>query len=179
MITAGIFAEQEHIELLQGQLMTMAPQSRQHAARTSGLNYLFGERLFRHSPPPAVVSVQSAVPLSEVDRPEPDIALLSTEAALDDTRDLVDPMTEVYLLVEVSLSTVSYDLNRKVPRYAALGVPEVWVVDLAKMQLLVFRTPVQGRYQEVQSLSAPDQVGVLRLPELGSFPVEALLRYAR
>lgn len=58
---------------------------------------------------------------------------------------------DIFLVVEISYSTLRYDLDVKVPLYARHGVPEVWVIDLKHHKLHLFRSPVQGSYQYVTS----------------------------
>ena len=47
-----------------------------------------------------------------------------------------------------SRTSLRYDRRIKVPVYAAAGVPEVWIEDLEKAELLVFRNPAGRTYSE-------------------------------
>jgi Uma2 family endonuclease len=75
---------------------------------------------------------------------------------------------DVFLLLEVSDSTLRYDVDVKVPLYARHGVPEVWVIDLKHHTLHVYRSPVQGGYQYIASV--PDG-GSIAIPGVGSVTV--------
>src|SRR4051794_36474075 len=72
-----------------------------------------------------VVSVQNPLIISEHGEPQPDLVLI---------RDLppgrLPTPGDVLLVVEVSDTTLTYDKNVKLPRYAAAGIPEVWVLNL-------------------------------------------------
>ncbi len=43
-------------------------------------------------------------------------------------------------------TTLSYDRNVKLPRYAASGVPEAWIESLENDLMLVFRNPIDEAY---------------------------------
>jgi Uma2 family endonuclease len=67
------------------------------------------------------------------------------------------------LLVEISYSTLDYDLNEKKHSYANAGIPEYWIVDLENQRLIVFRNPQDRDYNETFEYRA----GVV---ELMAFP---------
>src|ERR1700722_348434 len=69
---AGIFAENERVELIEGQLVVMSPIGSPHFAAVNTLNRL----LVRAVEDRATVSVQNPVRLNERNEPEPDLALL-------------------------------------------------------------------------------------------------------
>lgn len=56
------------------------------------------------------------------------------------------------LLVEVSKTTFRYDRRIKVPLYARHRIPEVWLFDLNKRVLHVFRKPAQDGYGDEQTI---------------------------
>ena len=51
---------------------------------------------------------------------------------------------DVFLLVEVSDSSIAYDRERKLTAYAKAGVREYWIVNLQQDILEVFRQPADG-----------------------------------
>jgi Uma2 family endonuclease len=51
-------------------------------------------------------------------------------------------------VIEVADTTLAFDLDVKVPLYAAAGIPEAWVIEAPSRRTLVFRRPVNGRYAE-------------------------------
>jgi Uma2 family endonuclease len=70
----------------------------------------------------------------------------------------------VLLLIEVADTSLAYDRDVKLPRYARAGIPEVWLVDLAQQRLLVHRRPAGDDYGEVTS---PDDLSAVPLPATG------------
>lgn len=135
---AGVFAPGERIELIDGDMVDMAPIGVGHAWMVSELVRL----LYRMVPDEVVISPQNPLELGERSLPQPDIQLLRPRADGYETR---HPGPEdLYLLVEVSDTTLDYDRKEKVPLYASHGVAEVWVVDLNGRRVHVYRRPDAG-----------------------------------
>lgn len=59
---------------------------------------------------------------------------------------------DVFLIVEISDSTLHHDLDIKVPLYARHGVPEAWVIDLKRHKLHLYQSAVEGTYQYATSV---------------------------
>ena len=83
-------------------------------------------------------------------------------------RDYSDHPQTAVLVVEVSKSLLNYDLHTKACLYASMGVPDYWVLDLVKRQLLVHRqpgadakVPFGHRYQQTETIAADGQVTLL------------------
>ena len=55
-------------------------------------------------------------------------------------------LADVYLLVEVSDSTLIKDRTIKLPLYAAHGIPELWIVNLVDQQIEVYTEPHGEEY---------------------------------
>jgi Uma2 family endonuclease len=73
---------------------------------------------------------------------------------------------DALLVAEVSDTTLAYDRDVKLPRYAASGIPEVWIEDLQDSILLVYRNPINGAYTTVLSLTRQDSVSVQAFPDV-------------
>ncbi len=137
----GVFAPDERVELLDGEIYTTLPPSSKHAAWVDRVMKAL-ERVYGDC---TTVLVQSLVGLAEDSAPEPDVAVLAPrndfcEAELPGTQD-------VYLAVEISLSSLGYDRTTKLSIYARAGVPEVWIVNLDEHQLEVHCELVIGHYR--------------------------------
>ena len=115
----------------------------------------------------AIVRVQGSVLLSELSLPQPDIALL--KPLPDFYRSRRAAAADALLVIEVSDSTLRFDLEVKVPLYARHGIPEVWIVDLQHDRLLFFRSLVKGEYEDKTWTSAP---GVTPIPGLPDIPID-------
>ncbi|GIX47751.1 MAG: hypothetical protein KatS3mg131_1962 [Candidatus Tectimicrobiota bacterium] len=168
MAEAGILGEDDRVELIEGEIVAMAPIGSRHAACVDRLNRLFSQRTGER----AIVRVQNPVRLGEHSEPQPDVALLRPRP---DFYAAEHPGPEdVLLVVEVAETSAAPDRAVKVPLYARFGIPEVWLVDLAAAQVEVYRQPAPQGYQAVETLRRGDTVAPLLLPEL-SLAVEALL----
>jgi Uma2 family endonuclease len=108
MAEAGVFSEDDRVELIKGEVVEMTPIGWRHARCVSNVNML----LARFAGHRYVVSVQNPITVDEHDEPQPDLALLGELP----TERLPGP-EEILLVVEVSDTTLSYDRNVKLPIY--------------------------------------------------------------
>ena len=144
MAAAGVFREDDRLELLDGEIIQMNPVGRRHVATVNRLTRLFarvvGDR--------ALISVQNPIVLDPLAEPQPDMVLLRPRE--DDYEGALPAGTDTYLVVEVSDTTLRYDTTRKVRAYARGGIEVVWVVALGKTpardRVLVFEDPARGAY---------------------------------
>jgi len=138
----GLLNEDSRVELIDGEIVEMAPIGSEHAGHNNQLLSLLAYRLYGR----AVVAGQNPVVLSSHEEPQPDIAVLRWR---DDYYRTAHPHAEdVLLLVEIADSTLRYDRDVKVPLYASHGIPEVWLLDLQQKQLEIYRDPVRGQYRQ-------------------------------
>ncbi|HEX8682487.1 MAG TPA: Uma2 family endonuclease [Ardenticatenaceae bacterium] len=157
---AGIFGEEERVELIEGQITTMAPIGIRHAGCVNYLNNFFARRLQER----AIVSVQNPVRLSEHSEPQPDLCLLRPEIGL--YRESHPTADDLLLLVEVAETSTRYDREVKVPLYASAGIAEVWIVNLAQNVVEVYRNPSPEGYGSVQQVAGNQQLAPQAFPEL-------------
>ena len=136
MIDAGIFRPGERIELIEGEMLDMAPIGSRHSAAVMALTDLLYDTLDRAL---TMISVQNSLVLGDISEPQPDVLVLRSRA--DRYRDAVPRASDVLLLIEVSDTTLHYDRTRKIPLYARFGITESWIVNLVEGQLEVFREP--------------------------------------
>jgi Uma2 family endonuclease len=155
LIAMGVF-ENESLELLYGQLVTMSPQGTAHAYAIRRINNYLVQALARR----AEVLVQSPVAASDDSEPEPDVAVVDVGDYLD------DHPSACHLVIEVADSSRKTDLELKARLYAEMGVPDYWVVDLARRVLVVHRAPAGDRYDEVRTFGTGASVEVLRFPDV-------------
>lgn len=124
--------DQSRTELVHGEIWNMPPQGNAHSVAISNLY----DELRRLFPKPWFIRCQATHRFAQRVAYEPDLALLTkppvSGALIDETPSLI---------VEVSESTLAYDLGDKRLDYARFGVPEYWVVDLPSKTLHVFRSP--------------------------------------
>ena len=158
MATAGVFGEDDRLELLDGEIVEMSPIGRRHVACVDRL----AERLFQIAHGAAIVRVQSPTPLGEHVTPQPDVALLRRRA--DYYADAPSSAADVLLLVEVAERSVEYD-RAKWPQYARSGVPEAWLVDPTRDAIEVHRDPAGDNYRTVLLMHRGDRINCLAFPE--------------
>lgn len=147
---AGIFGEDDRVELIEGEIIDMAPIGSEHTSSVKRLNRLFDRAVGEQ----AIVSVQDPIRLDEHNEPEPDIALLRYRE--DFYRSTHPGPADVLLIVEVADTSLRYDREIKLPLYARHGIPEVWIVDLENRRLEVHRRPEGETYRE-QICPAPNE----------------------
>lgn len=162
---AGLLANEDRVELVEGELVQMAPIGSEHAGGVGALTRLLvmavGER--------AIVFVQSPVRLDERSEPEPDFAVLKPRA--DEYRSALPTAQDVLLIVEVADSSLAYDRGLKLELYARHGIPEVWVVNLPAREVEVFRGPQGGAYTSRARFGRSSRLEIAALPGV-SIPAE-------
>jgi Uma2 family endonuclease len=136
MAEAGIFGEDDRLELADGEIVEMTPIGWRHVRAVTVLTQLLAGAL-----PGYYVSVQNPIVFGERDEPQPDLALVRAEAL----EGSLPEASDVALVVEVAETSLTYDREVKVPLYALSGAPEAWVVDLASGAIEVYASPEASR----------------------------------
>ncbi len=160
MAEAGILSADERTELIEGVIVTMAAIGSPHFVAVLLLDQLLRAAVGTR----AVVSVQGPVRLPPRSEPQPDLALL--RPPVKRYRTALPGPRDVFLLVEVSDSTLARDRDVKAPLYAKHGIPEYWLVDLDAQRVLVHRDPLptERRWGFVQPFGADAVLDVTALP---------------
>ncbi|HET9208804.1 MAG TPA: Uma2 family endonuclease [Thermoanaerobaculia bacterium] len=177
LVEARVFPEYEQLELIRGELITLAPVRdpqlqllrRRQAGCMRRLNRYFNLRLKSQ----AVVDVQSFILLWEQQsEPKPDLSLLRAREDFYATR--TPKANDILLMVEVAGSSLPYDRDTKIPLYAEAGIPESWLVDLNSDTLFVYRRPSPEGYQDVRAYRRGESVAPEAFPDV-SFTLEEIL----
>lgn len=159
MIAAGVLGEDDRVELLEGVLVDMSPQSAGHAFVIQTLNLALARAL------PRGFVVRPQLPLtlaSGESEPEPDLAVVRATDATSSER---HPATAL-LVVEVAAESLAKDQTVKARLYARAGIPEYWIVDVAARAVEVRRDPdaEAGTWGSVARLTAPAELTSALLP---------------
>lgn len=164
MGSAGILTEDDRVELIEGDLIDMAPIGSEHA----GVVYLLTQSITLAAGHAAIVGAQNPLIVGEYSEPQPDILVLRPRE--DYYRKSHPRPEDVLLLIEVADSTVRFDRKIKIPLYARHEVPEVWLVDLPRRGVEVYRLPQPdaGRYRQVEFLNT----GTLTPQQLATVSVD-------
>lgn len=171
MAEAGILGEDDHVELLDGRLITMSPIGPDHLHCVNRLTELFSRRLYATEDPPARLSVQNAIQLSDTSEPEPDLTLLRPDVSQDD----IPKPDDVLLVVEVADTSAEYDRSIKRVHYARAGIPTYWVVDLGRASVDVSWDPVGDTYAERRRYGRGDTLSLPSTLDAEPIPVAEVL----
>ncbi len=160
MAEVGILTEKDRVELIDGEIVEMTPIGPRHASVVKRLTALLTSRLGART----IVSVQDPVQLSKESEPQPDVVLLrpSSDFYAEGHPEPVDTL----LLIEVADTSLPYDRGVKLPRYAAAGVPEVWIVDLADEAVEVYRAPAPEDYRQTVRIPRGGSLSPAAFPDL-------------
>jgi Uma2 family endonuclease len=158
MIATGVLTKYDRVELIDGDILDMAPIGSPHSAVTARLNKL----LVLAAGDAAMLSPAGSIVLGDYSQPQPDLMLLK---AREDFYAARNPVAEdVLLLIEVSDSSFGYDMGKKRDLYARFGVDEYWVVDIRGKRVHVNRGATQAGYSEAVACAADDVVSPRAFP---------------
>jgi len=155
MARIGVIDPDARVELIEGEIVAMAPIGNPHGYVVDVLN----DRLCTLVHGKAIVRVQGALRLSNLTELQPDLSLLRLPS--EQYRQKQASALDALLVVEVSDTTLRKDLRVKLPLYAKYGAPEVWIIDLEKNCVRFYRSLVDGQYRKVSLTSEP---GITRVP---------------
>lgn len=157
MIEAGVFQHIENrVELIEGEIIEMAPQSAGHfqVKNLIGRHFVRNEGQTRCFIEPTFTIEDTVV--------DPDVVVMPVGAA----DGAIEPGKSL-LILEVAVSSVSYDLQRKAAIYAKAGAPEYWVVDVEKLETIMHRGPqADGTWREITRHDKDAQIAPLGAPQL-------------
>jgi Uma2 family endonuclease len=156
---AGVLHAESRVELLEGELVDMAPIGDWHA----GVVAVLTETLVK-SAAGAVVWVQNPVRFADHSELQPDVTVLRRRE--DFYRSGTPRPVDVLLLIEVADATLAYDRGPKLDLYSRHGIREVWIVNLRDRLLEVFRDPSPQGYRIHLQHGAGDLVATLDLPNV-------------
>ncbi len=151
---AGIFHEDDRVELLNGDIVIMAPIGIRHIKAVRRLI----RSMSRHFADRCTVDAQNPVMIDGHSEPQPDILLLRATA---DTRETSPLPEDVLLLLEVADSSLLYDQRDKLEAYARNGIVEYWLLDLTRNELHVFRDPEGCAYRTTLVVRADESIAPL------------------
>jgi Uma2 family endonuclease len=153
----GLLDADTRVELIEGEIVEMAPIGDAHAATSNRLNRLLvlavGER--------GIVAVGNPVRLSQRSEPQPDFSVLRPRA---DYQTKGPRPEDVMLAVEVSDTTLRRDRRVKLALYARAGIPEFWIVNLEVREVEIYRSPGGDSYASVERKGPGDVVTMEALP---------------
>jgi Uma2 family endonuclease len=161
MVATGVLTERDRIELIDGEMINMAPIGPKHAALTARLTKL----LVLAVGDTAIVSPGGPVNLGDFSEPQPDLLLLRPRG--DYYARKIPDASDVLLLIEISDSTLAFDQTTKRALYARHGVVEYWIIDVEAKRIQLHREPqVNGSYAQAHGFGMTDTVAPQALPSV-------------
>ncbi len=164
LVELGFLGEDDHIELIRGELIQMAARGTAHETCI--------RRLLRHLPPliqnRATLQCQSPITLSFDGEPEPDFSIVQNR---DDDYAAAHPTPEETLLVmEVADSSLEYDRTVKLSLYAEARIQDYWLFNVLDRYLEAYSEPAevvpgQFSYLNRQIVTAQAAIALPPLPE--------------
>lgn len=170
MAEVGVLQPDARVELLDGRIFDKSTISPLHGGLVKRLGRLFN----RVANGRWLVSTQNPLSLDDHSEPEPDVMLLKP-AADDYIRRHPQP-EDVFLLIEVSDSTLDYEREEKLPAYGRAGVSEVWIVNPQDEVIEVYREPHFTGYASKQVLHFGDEAKPQAFPDASVNVAELLAR---
>ena len=159
MIEAGIINEDDNIELLDGRIVEMSPQTPLHAGTTQRSSDYIKQLLAGQ----AHVRMQLPITLASSE-PEPDIAVVRIDPGA--YGDHHPNPSEILLLIEVSYSTLQIDRREKALIYTRANIAEYWILDVSAREAYIYRNPALGGYQSEIVVADNAAIRMLAFPEI-------------
>ena len=161
LYSCGLMAGQR-LELIEGELIDQMGKKRPHGNSLRLLHRwlvgVFGWPLVGQEE-----SIDVAPQDNASSEPEPDLIVAKRDLS---TFQSENPRPEdLQLVIEVSDSTLGFDLNRKAALYARAGIIEYWVLDVTGRRMIVHRDPQAGRYASVAAYALEESVAPLGAPQ--------------
>lgn len=167
MLHAGILTEDDRVELIDGEIREMSAIDAVHAGNVKRISQILNRQIGDRF----IISVQDPVRLDDRNEPQPDVAVLRWH---DDFYDEQHPTpADVLLIIEVANTSLAYDRTEKVPKYAAAGIPEVWLADVTQRAVEQYAQPVAGAYTYKRVLRRGSAVQATQIPGL-ELPIERI-----
>jgi Uma2 family endonuclease len=170
MAETGVLRPDARVELLNGEIIDMSPIGPFHGGLVNRLIRIFTKK----SKGRWMVSAQNPLRLDDHSEPELDVMLL--KPAPDDYTSRHPQPDDVFLLIEVSDTTLDFDHEEKLPAYGRAGVAEVWIVNLIDATIEIYREPHFTGYGSKTIVRAGDTIAPLAFPDAAVDVAELLRR---
>ncbi len=160
MIEAGVFADNDRVELIEGEVLQMAAKSLRHVAGVRRVNKvlskLLGDAVF--------IFTQDPIQIGSLSEPEPDVVVAVPSAT--DYEDHHPTPPEILLIVEVAETSVQVDRQRKLPLYAQAGIRQYCILNLRGGELEDYRDPAPEGYRSKQTYTLKQSFNLVAFPKV-------------
>ncbi len=166
----GVLNEDDDLELIEGEILIMAPKGIKHSAgSTRATNYFvkkFGSR--------ALVRIEQPIHLDDHSEPEPDVVLA---ALSEDYYDYHHPKPgEVLLVMEISNSSLAFDRDEKNRLYAKAGIIQYCILNLRDRTIEDYRHPGRRGYRSKEIYTEKQRFNLVAFPGIKVRVAELLPR---
>ena len=141
LIELGIF-DNKSVELLNGDIVEMSPEGIPH----SYTNLSVADYLRNILAEKAIIRESHPITLNNSE-PEPDIAVVRLPKTIYAQHHPYPQ--DIYWLIEVSKTTLQFDLNIKAEVYASNNIPEYWIIDLVNKKVIAHTLPNDNSYSQI------------------------------
>ena len=126
------------MELLDGQIIRMAPIGGKHRTIVDKLTYIFVDKPRKRYQ----VSVDQPIRIESFNEPQPDLVLY--QKGIENRHPTPE---DTHLVIEVADATLDYDSGDKMRAYEKGGIKEYWIFDVGRKAVNIYRlTPGKARY---------------------------------
>ena len=160
MIKNGVFDENDRVELLNGAIIEKMPKGTKHAT----LNDIIATRLIQKLGEIACVRNQNPIWLDDFSEPEPDIVL--AEPPLENYYNNHPTPKDIFLILEISDSTLNYDRRAKSLAYSKAGIRQYLLLNVQERTLEDYRQPSADGFQSKQTYRAGQEFNLVAFPEI-------------
>lgn len=157
---SGAFDTYRKTELIEGAIYAMQGQFRPHTFAANELMFRLRMKL-QEMGSNLMPLIEGTVRMPPFSAPQPDIAVTA-----DPKGPGYIPLNSMALVVEVSDSSASFDLNKKKALYARHAIPEYWVLEIRTSTLHQFWLPARSAYQQHRALSIGELIESVTIPGL-------------
>ena len=161
MEAAGILYKSDRVELIDGVIIIMPPIGDPHVGGTDWITSLLVPPLIGR----ATVQMAGPIYLNDNTAPEPDAVLKRWNSPGSGATRRATP-DNVYLVIEFADSSLRYDQGAKLARYAAAGIPEVWVANLRAREVTSYAEPSGAEYAAVRTYRAGESISPRAFPDV-------------
>ncbi len=158
--------EEHHVELIRGEIVPRfsddprTPMNPPHAFAVDVL----GEWSYEVAPRQAVrIRIEGSIEIAALDSiPLPDLAWLVRK---DYSKQHPTP-DDVFLLIEVSDTSLAKDRGPKLELYAEAKIREYWIVDVRRRSVDVYRDPESLTFRSLTTYHSGQEIRLVAFPEI-------------
>lgn len=160
MIEYGILTTEDKVELLNGVIIEKMPKGIKHAALNDLVGEIFREKLGSK----IIVRNQNPIALDDFSEPEPDIVLVKPPR--EKYFEKHPTPEDVFLIVEISDSTLGRDRFAKGLAYARAGIRQYLILNVQDQTIEDYRQPNADGYQSKQTYRSGEAFNLVAFPEI-------------